>query len=186
MADKIDDDVRISKYISLILRHKPETIGITLNEHGWADVRELISGIKKSGKYIDMEILERVVAENNKQRFCFNDDHTKIRANQGHSIDVDINLPASEPPDILYHGTASRFLDSIREKGILKQTRQYVHLSADVETAFAVGKRHGSPVVLPIDTKKMTADGYIFYISENKVWLCDNIQWKYIMKPIFE
>jgi len=180
MADKTTDDVGMGKFISLILRHKPETVGISLNEHGWADVSELISGIRKSGKYIDMAMLERIVAENNKHRYSFNGDRTKIRANQGHSIPVDIELPAANPPDVLYHGTASRFLDSIREKGILKQNRQYVHLSYDIQTALEVGKRHGKAVVLPIDTKKMTGDGYVFYLSVNGVWLCGDIAWKYV------
>lgn len=170
----------MGKFISLILRHKPESVGISLNEHGWADVSELIAGTRKSGKYIDMEMLERIVAENNKQRYSFNGDRTKIRANQGHSIPVDIELPAGNPPNVLYHGTASRFLDSIREKGILKQNRQYVHLSSDIQTAYDVGKRHGKAVVLPIDAKKMMEDGYIFYLSVNKVWMCDDIQWKYV------
>jgi putative RNA 2'-phosphotransferase len=174
------NDTAMSKFISLILRHKPETIGISLNEHGWADVNELISGIRTSGRSIDMETLERIVAENNKQRFNFNADRTKIRANQGHSIPVGIELPESNPPDVLYHGTASGFLDSIREKGILKQNRQYVHLSSDIQTALAVGKRHGKPIVLTIDAKKMKEDGYIFYFSVNKVWLCGDIPWKYI------
>ena len=180
MSDKTTDDVGMGKFISLILRHKPESIGISLNEHGWADVSELISGICKSGKFIDMSILERIVAENGKQRYSFNADCTKIRANQGHSIAVDIELPAANPPDILYHGTASRFLDSIREKGIIKQSRQYVHLSSDIKTALDVGKRHGKAVVLPIDTKKMLEDGSVFYLLVNKVWLCGDIAWKYV------
>lgn len=157
-------------------------IGISLDKNGWADVRELIDGIRNSGKEIDMEILERVVAENDKQRYSFNDDRTKIRANQGHSIRVDVELPESEPPPVLYHGTAVKFLDSIRAKGILKQRRQHVHLSPDIPTAHQVGKRHGKPVILPIDTQKMRADGHIFYLSANNVWLCGDIDWRYIIE----
>jgi len=180
MSDKATDDIGMGKFISLILRHKPETVDISLNEHGWADVSELIAGIRKSGRYIDIAMLERIVAENNKQRYSFNDDCTKIRANQGHSIPVDIELPAANPPDVLYHGTATRFLDSIREKGILRQNRQYVHLSSDIKTALDVGKRHGKAVVLPINAKKMAEDGYVFYLSVNRVWLCGDIAWKYV------
>ena len=180
MSDRKISDVKISRFMSLVLRHNPEAIGISLDNNGWADVRELISGICNSGRQIDMETLERIVAENDKQRFSFNDNHTKIRANQGHSISVDVELSESEPPDVLYHGTAVRFLDSIRKNGILKRNRQYVHLSSDIQTARDVGKRHGKPVVLPIDTKKMRADGHIFYLSANHVWLCDDIAWRYI------
>lgn len=180
MREQNNTDIELGRFISLILRHKPEAVGIKLDSNGWADVDKLISGINKCGKKINMEILERIVHENNKQRYSFDETHTKIRANQGHSVNVDVELKESIPPDKLYHGTATRFLDSIKKNGITKQSRQHVHLSADKETATAVGKRHGKPVVLVIDTAKMRADGCKFYISENGVWLCDDISWKYI------
>ena len=145
------DDAKLGKFLSLVLRHKPETIGITLDKNGWADVKELIEKVKLSERYIDMEILERIVRENNKKRYSFNEDKTKIRASQGHSIEVELNLKKMTPPKILYHGTATRFLESIKEKGILKMNRQYVHLSMDIETARNVGQRHGEVIILPID-----------------------------------
>ena len=145
------DDAKLGKFLSLILRHKPETIGITLDKNGWADVKELIEKVKLSERYIDMEILERIVRENSKKRYSFNEDKTKIRASQGHSIEVELNLKEMTPPKILYHGTATRFLESIKEKGILKMNRQYVHLSMDIETARNVGQRHGEVIILPID-----------------------------------
>lgn len=175
-----NSDIRLGKFISLILRHNPEIIGIKLDEHGYADVDELIDGVNKSGKEIDFETLERIVRENEKNRYSFNEDKSKIRANQGHSIKVDLGLKEVIPPEILYHGTAERFLESIKEKGILKMCRQYVHLSKDKETAINVGKRHGKPIVACIDTQAMVKDGYKFYISQNKVYLCDDIKWKYI------
>ena len=174
------DDVKLGKFISLVLRHEPEAAGITLDEHGWADVDKLINGTKLSGRYIDMEILERIVRENSKKRYSFSEDKKRIRANQGHSIDVDVELKNAIPPEILYHGTASRFMKSIGQQGLLKGNRQYVHLSKDIETAVSVGKRHGLPVVLAVDTRRMTADGYQFYLSENGVWLCESVPWKYI------
>ena len=173
-----NNDIKLSRLLSLILRHKPETIGIKLDEHGWADVKEMITGIRAYGRQVDMATLERIVAGDDKQRYSFNDERTKIRANQGHSVKVDVELKECEPPDILYHGTASRFLDSIRAKGILKQKRHHVHLSADKQTAFAVGKRHGTSAVLLIDAKKLAERGHRFYLSANGVWLCDDIPWE--------
>lgn len=131
-------------------------------------------------KPLSMEDLERIVRENNKQRYSFNADHTKIRANQGHSICVDVELKEVTPPDTLYHGTASRFLDSIRAQGITAQSRQHVHLSADVETAKNVGSRHGTPAILVVDTAAMARDGHRFYRSENGVWLCKEVEWRYV------
>lgn len=185
LTDSLESkDVELGKFISLILRHKPQVIGITLDQNGWADTQELLAGINASGCYIDMEILERIVRENNKKRYSFNEDKSRIRANQGHSISVNVEMKEMTPPDELYHGTADRFLDSIREKGILKMNRQYVHLSADAETAKAVGKRHGKPVVLVIDTKKMAEDGYTFWLSDNGVWQSEDIKWEYVKKIV--
>lgn len=170
-----------SKYLSLILRHKPETIGITLDEHGWANVDELIKGISKTYP-INMEILENIVATDNKQRYSFNDDKTLIRANQGHSIPVDVELPVANPPEVLFHGTGEKYVESIDEKGLVPKSRLYVHLSSDIETAVKVGSRHGRPVVYKVLSGKMLQDGYVFYKSVNGVWLTKRVPVEYLQK----
>ena len=163
---------KTSVFISLILRHKPETIGISLDEHGWADVRELIDGINKTGKYrIDMNTLEGIVRTDNKQRYSFNEDKTLIRANQGHSINVDVELTEAVPPEQLFHGTGEKYVSSIRKEGLKPQSRLYVHLSKDKETAEKVGARHGRPHIFFVYSGKMHRAGYKFYLSENGVWL---------------
>lgn len=159
-----------SKYISLILRHKPETIGITLDEHGWANVQELLAGISKT-QHIDMAILEQIVAEDEKQRYSFNDDKTLIRANQGHSIPVDVELEELVPPEFLYHGTGEKYVESINDMGLIPKSRLYVHLSLDRETATKVGMRHGKPHIYIIKSGDMYRSGYKFYRSVNGVWL---------------
>ncbi len=174
-------DKDISKYISLILRHKPETIDITLDEHGWANVSELIEGISKT-QSINMKTLERIVAEDEKQRYSFNDDKTLIRANQGHSIPVDVELEKLEPPKILYHGTGEKFVSSIDEQGLIPKSRLYVHLSVDKKTAEKVGLRHGKPVIYVVNSSEMYNDGYAFYHSVNGVWLTKNVPVKYLLK----
>lgn len=171
----------LSKFISLVLRHKPETIGISLDEHGWANVEELLNAIGQK-RYIDMKILERIVAEDNKQRYSFNEDKTLIRANQGHSIPVDVELEKRIPPDILWHGTAEKSVASIEQQGLLHQSRLYVHLSANYETAVQVGKRHGKPVVYRVDAQKMVQDGFEFYVSVNGVWLTKEVPVRYLSK----
>lgn len=171
----------LSKFISLILRHKPEAVGITLDSHGWAVVDELIKKINAKGKKIDMEILEEIVRTDQKGRYSFNEDKTLIRANQGHSIKVDVGLKEMVPPDVLYHGTASATVDKIMKDGIKHMSRLYVHLSRDLETAVKVGKRHGNPVVLKVDTKQMCADGIKFFLSENNVWLTEYVSPEYII-----
>ena len=171
---------RLSVFISLILRHKPEEIGITLDKHGWANVKELIAGINNTGRKIDMKILEEIVRTDNKSRYSFNENKTLIRANQGHSIPVDLEFKEVVPPSILYHGTATRFLDNMKRQGIKSMNRLYVHLSKDLETAIKVGGRHGNCVVLAIDTEKMSEDGIKFYLSENNVWLTKHVDWKYV------
>ena len=170
-----------SKYISLILRHKPEVIGIALDEHGWADVNELIAGVKKT-HYLDMPLLEKIVKEDEKQRYSFNEDKTLIRANQGHSIPVDVELEETTPPEILYHGTGMKYVDSIDSLGLIPKSRLYVHLSADKETAIKVGTRHGKPVVYLIDSGRMNNDGFKFYKSVNGVWLTKEVPTKYLRK----
>ena len=170
----------IGKFLSLILRHEPSKIGIQLDANGWADIEELI---QKCGKYrvsFTRKELEEIGATNNKKRYSLNDDQTKIRANQGHSIAVDLEFTPQEPPAFLYHGTADRFLPSIYSEGIKKMSRQHVHLSQDKETAIAVGSRHGRVVVLTILAGKMQEEGLLFYCSANGVWLTDYIDPKYI------
>lgn len=170
----------ISKFISLILRHKPETIGITLDCHGWANTDELISGIAERNKGFNMEMLEEIVRNDNKQRYSFNEDKTLIRANQGHSVQVDVELKKISPPEILYHGTAEKYVKSINENGLIPKSRLYVHLSSDKETAINVGKRHGKPYVYKVLSREMWRDGYDFYLSENGVWLTRNVPIEYI------
>lgn len=179
-----NEDVALGRFLSLILRHNPKAAGIELDEHGWADVKQLLAGMNKAGRRIDSQDLERIVRENNKQRYCFNEDHTKIRANQGHSIKVDVELKECRPPALLYHGTAERFLERIKLEGITRQTRQYVHLSGDEKTAMQVGSRHGRPVVLTVDAAAMWADGHTFYLSENGVWLCKQVPWRYVRENL--
>jgi len=175
-----DNDVRLSKFISKILRHDPASVGIVLDKNGWAYADELISGLNRRGHPINREILERIVRENNKQRYSFNEDRTKIRANQGHSVDVDVELKKAAPPAALYHGTAAQFLEGIRKDGISRQRRQHVHLSPDPETAAVVGRRHGKAVVLQINAAAMAEAGFDFWLSENGVWLCEGVPPEYI------
>lgn len=173
--------IKTSRFISLILRHKPETIGITLDEHGWANVEELIIGVNK--KYpIDMQIIEKIVNEDDKNRYSFNEDKTMIRANQGHSISVDVELKKLKPPDILYHGTGEKYVESIEKQGLIRKNRLYVHLSNDIETAEKVGKRHGKPVIYEVDCKRMIEDGIEFFKSENNVWLVESVPVNYLKK----
>ena len=170
-----------SKYISLILRHKPEVIGIALDEHGWANVDELIAGVSKTHP-LTMELLEEIVRTDEKQRYSFNEDHTLIRANQGHSIPVDVEFPEMVPPTLLYHGTGEKYVVSIDAQGLLPKSRLHVHLSPDVETARKVGARHGRPVIYTVDAAAMHRDGHVFYRSVNGVWLTKSVPVKYLQK----
>ena len=170
-----------SKFVSLILRHKPETIGIQLDEHGWANVEELIAGISKTREF-NREILEEIVRMDSKQRFSFNEDKTKIRANQGHSISVDVELSEAIPPETLWHGTGEKYVASIDQQGLIPKGRLYVHLSADAATATKVGSRHGKPVLYIVKTKEMHDDGYKFFLSKNGVWLTKEVPVKYLIK----
>ncbi len=163
-----------SRYLSLILRHHPEVIGIQLDEHGWADVSELIEGISRTRPF-DFKLLEKIVAEDEKQRYSFNGDRTLIRANQGHSIPVDVELEKKIPPDILWHGTGEKYVESILKQGLLPKSRLYVHLSSDYDTAVKVGSRHGKPVVFETAAGKMQKDGFDFYQSVNGVWLTKSV-----------
>lgn len=168
-----------SRFISLVLRHKPSCAGITLDAHGWADVNELIAGVNKKHP-LDMRLLEEIVATDEKGRYSFNEDKTKIRANQGHSIDVDVELEELTPPDVLYHGTAEKYVQSILKDGLMPRSRLYVHLSRDADTARVVGKRHGAPVVFAIDAGAMADDGVKFFISKNGVWLTKTVPTRYL------
>lgn len=171
---------KMSKFLSLVLRHQPDAAGITVDAHGWADVRALLQGMKTAGFPCDAETLAGIVASDEKQRYSFNADRTKIRANQGHSFPVDLELAPVMPPETLWHGTATRFLDSIMQEGLKPMSRQYVHLSPDAETAYRVAVRHGRPVILLIEAKQMTEAGYVFYRSENGVWLTEAVPPQFI------
>ena len=178
---KPQDNTGTSKFISRILRHHPESIGIQLDEHGWARVDELIAGIAKTRKF-DMEILEEIVRTDSKQRYSFNENKTLIRANQGHSIPVDVELPAAIPPETLWHGTGEKYVASIDQQGLIPKGRLYVHLSSDAATATKVGSRHGKPVLYIVKTKEMYDDGYSFFLSKNGVWLTKEVPVKYLIK----
>ncbi|RYD98956.1 MAG: RNA 2'-phosphotransferase [Sphingobacteriales bacterium] len=178
---KSDKELRgISKYLSYVLRHHPESIDLVLDEQGWADIDVLLTKCAAKNVLFDREDLAQLVAQNDKQRFAIDTVGNKIRANQGHSIRIDAALEPQVPPLVLYHGTAKRFLPAILEQGLLKQNRLHVHLSHEIATARNVGSRHGVPVVLRIDTVAMQREGFIFYLSENKVWLTENVPAKYI------
>lgn len=176
-----ESDTSLSRFLSLVLRHRPAAAFLTLDSHGWAEVDALLAGCRRAGKQIDRERLERIVREDEKGRYAFDADHRRIRARQGHSLAVDLELREETPPPVLYHGTASRFLDGIRAKGITPQSRQFVHLSANLDTARKVGSRHGKPVVLPIDTGAVIRSGERFYQAENGVWLCKTVPWSAIL-----
>lgn len=170
----------ISKFLSLVLRHAPEKIQLQLDENGWANVDELITLCNKHNKKLDFVLLVEVVETNDKKRFAFNEDNTKIRANQGHSIEIDLNLKESIPVDYLYHGTVEKFIEAIKKEGLQKMSRQQVHLSKDIEIAIKVGSRRGKPIILKVNAPKMAENGFKFYLSENNVWLTDNVPAEYI------
>jgi putative RNA 2'-phosphotransferase len=175
--------VRKSKFLSRVLRHAPESIGLELDEGGWADVEALMRAARRAGVGLDRATLDRVVAENNKKRFAYSADRTRIRASQGHSVRVELGLEPVEPPEVLFHGTADRNLDSIRGEGLRPGNRTHVHLSADEATAVAVGRRHGRPVVLHVRAGAMHAAGHAFYRSDNGVWLADTVPAEFIDVP---
>lgn len=173
----------ISKFLSLVLRHDPGKIGISLDENGWTDCRDLIAAAGRYGRTFDYETLVEVVRSNDKQRFSLSDDGEHIRANQGHSVTVDLALEPQVPPAMLYHGTVPKFLESIRASGLCKGERHHVHLSADRVTASKVGERRGKPVILSIRATEMSAAGHSFYVSENGVWLTDAVPPEFIDFP---
>lgn len=170
-----------SKFLSFVLRHKPEAIGITLDREGWVKVETLVDAARRHGRSLDAGMIERVVATNDKQRFALSADGKSIRANQGHSTTtVEIGFAEQAPPPVLYHGTVPRFVDAIRGQGLKRGSRHHVHLSPDRETATLVGRRRGDPVVLVIDAARMHAAGHAFFLSANGVWLTDHVPAQYI------
>lgn len=175
--------IRISKFLSLVLRHRPQKIGLTLDKNGWTPVDHLITQANRHGVPLTPAVLAQVVQQNDKQRFAFSEDGLRIRASQGHSINVDLGLAPVEPPAVLYHGTADRFLPSIREKGLIAGRRDHVHLSAGEATAVKVGQRHGRPVVLQVRAAEMHAAGHSFYLSANGVWLTNHVPAEFLHIP---
>jgi putative RNA 2'-phosphotransferase len=175
--------VKISKFLSLVLRHKPEEIGIRLDPAGWVPVNDLLSACQAHGFSIRRDELEEAVRSNDKKRFAFSEDRQLIRASQGHSVEVQLDYQPLTPPEILYHGTATRFLDSIKAQGLVKGKRHHVHLSSDEVTAVKVGARHGKAVVLVIESLQMHKDGFLFYRSENGVWLTEEVPPGHIRFP---
>jgi len=169
-----------SKFLSLVLRHQPETIGIELDEQGWVPVDQLIAACNAHGKKLTVETLNHVVATNSKKRFAFDESGLKIRASQGHSVEVELGYTPQIPPELLFHGTGSQSVQSILPGGLEKRSRQHVHLSRDVETAIAVGGRHGKPVIFEVPALQMHAEGHLFYLSENGVWLTDVVPATYL------
>ena len=172
-----------SRYLSLILRHKPEAAGIALDEHGWANVAELVDSIGKTQPF-DFKALEEIVRADEKQRYSFNEDGTLIRANQGHSVPVDVELDVVAPPEFLWHGTGQKYASAIDRDGLIPKSRLYVHLSDDVDTAIRVGARHGKPVVYRVLAAQMESSGYLFYRSRNGVWLTKAVPAKYLEKQV--
>lgn len=175
--------VRTSKFLSYVLRHNPDALGLDLDPGGWATVRDLLQRAYKQGRALDRELLKRVIAHGDKQRFSLSDDGSKIRANYGHSIDVDLDLTPTPPPQTLYHGTARRALSAIQSEGLIPQSRQYVHLSSTSEEARAVGRRHGQPVVLRVEAAQMHEEEYTLYQSTEAVWLTQHVPPRFLQIP---
>ncbi|ABG59798.1 RNA 2'-phosphotransferase [Cytophaga hutchinsonii ATCC 33406] len=169
------EQIRISKFLSLVLRHQPELIGLQLNEQGWAHIETLLEKSAAYGVSFDKQTLKYLVATNSKKRFAFSPDAEYVRASQGHSVDIELGYKNQKPPEILYHGTAEKFMQSILETGLEKCRRQHVHLSSTIETAIHVGQRHGKPVVFTVLAQQMYANDFSFYLSDNGVWLTDHV-----------
>jgi putative RNA 2'-phosphotransferase len=172
--------VSASKFMSLVLRHQPEAIGLSLDAEGWAPIDELVRLSSTSRSPLSTDLVHEVVRTSDKQRFRVSEDGLRIRASQGHSVEVDLALPPSEPPDVLFHGTATRFLASIMAEGLRPGSRQHVHLSADEATAVRVGERHGKPVVLVVAARAMHEAGHTFFVSDNGVWLTAAVPARYL------
>lgn len=179
---KNEEQIRISKLMSFGLRHHPEKLGIQLDEHGWTDCEALCAAVRKRYPGFAMEDMRKIVSEDEKQRYSFSTDGTRIRANQGHSIPVDVELSQCEPPRYLFHGTGEKSASAILQEGLKPMSRLYVHLSWDTETARKVGMRHGRPVIFRIDAERMYRDGYVFFLSSNQVWLTKAVPPEYLEK----
>lgn len=175
--------VRTSKFLSLVLRHEPERVGLTLGIAGWIGVDELLAAVNRHGVSLTLEQLKHIVATSDKERFAFNEDATRIRANQGHSVEVDLQYAPVTPPELLYHGTATRFLESIREQGLKRMQRHHVHLSHETIRTLEVGGRHGKPLLLTIRAGEMHRAGKVFFRSDNGVWLVDHVPPQFIDFP---
>jgi putative RNA 2'-phosphotransferase len=169
-----------SKFLSLVLRHEPGAAGVTLDEAGWVAVADLLAGCRRAGVEIGDDELREIVRTSDKQRFALSEDGTRIRANQGHSVEVDLGYEPAEPPDVLWHGTAERFLASIRVQGLVRGTRHHVHLSETRETASAVGRRHGKLALLRVDAGRMHRGGIPFFRTPNGVWLTGHVPVEYL------
>jgi putative RNA 2'-phosphotransferase len=176
--------IRVSKFMSSVLRHKPELIGLSVDHAGWVEVDELLFRASQAGVALNRKLLEQVMRQNNKQRFSFSDDGLRIRANYGHSIPVDLGLASLAPPDTLFHGTATRFLEAIKRKGLVSRQRNYVHLSSEQQTAINVGRRHGRPTVLTVEAGRMYARGFEFLYSADGVWLTEKVPVEHIIFPV--
>jgi putative RNA 2'-phosphotransferase len=172
--------VKISKYLSKHLRHQPERLGLNLETGGWVKIEDLLAALKRNNFPVSREELNEVVEKNDKKRFSFDEKGEKIRANQGHSVEIDLQLEAKTPPETLFHGTNEKSVSAILEHGILKIARHHVHLSSDIETAKKVGSRRGKPLILAVDAEKMHKDGFEFFVSENGVWLVETVPPKYL------
>lgn len=178
-----DPHVRASKFMSLVLRHEPGAIGLSLDPHGWASIDDLVRCSSGSRTPLSRDLILEIAATSDKQRFRISDDGLRIRASHGHSIDVDLELVAREPPEILHHGTAKRFLASILAEGLRPGARRHVHLSTDHETALRVGQRHGEPLVLLVLSRELWLAGTSFYLSDNGVWLTDLVPPRFLQAP---
>ncbi len=172
---------KTSNFLSLVLRHSPETIGLKLDEEGWADIEQLISSANAAGHELSRELLTAIVSTSDKQRFAISGNGTRIRANQGHSVQISLKLKPQMPPSKLFHGTATRFEAAIRKDGLLRGSRQHVHLSTSTKIASTVGARHGKPLTLTVLAGKMHQDGIEFYLSENGIWLTESVPVQYIV-----
>lgn len=177
------ETIRASKFLSLILRHEPERVGLSLGEAGWVTAEELLQAVNRHGVALTPEGLNHIVATSDKKRFALSEDGLRIRASQGHSVEVDLQYPPQRPPELLYHGTATRFLDGIRRDGLLKMERHDVHLSAETQVTLQVGGRHGRPALLIIRAGDMHQAGFVFRCSANRVWLVDHVPPQFIEFP---
>jgi putative RNA 2'-phosphotransferase len=180
------ETIRTGKFLSLVLRHEPERVGLQLGEAGWVGVTELLDAVNRHGVALTLDQLKHIVATSDKKRYAFSDDGSQIRANQGHSVEIDLQYPPQTPPEILYHGTATRFLDGIRQHGLQKMERHDVHLSAETKVTVQVGSRHGKPVLLVIRAGEMHRAGHVFRCSTNGVWLVENVPVQFIEFPATE